>query len=192
MASTPNPKKVVTGKVRLSYCHLTEPYAQSAKDDPKYSTVIIIPKSDKATLRAIKAAQKIAAEEGVASKWGGRNPKNLHYTLKDGDVDADLERNPEYEGCYYMSVSSGTQRPGLVDRKLEPITDASEVYSGVYARVSMTAFPYDWQGNKGVSFGLNHVQKIADGEPFGGRTRAEDDFEELDEDEYDEEDDDLL
>ncbi len=187
-----NPKKVVTGRVRLSYCHLMEPRKVNLKDDPKYSTAIIIPKSDKATLRAIKAAQEIAREEGKSSKWGGRIPKNLAYTLKDGDNEevTDLERNPEYEGCYYMNVSSGTTRPGIVGRDLEPITDSEEIYSGIYARVSMTAFPYDFQGNKGVSFGLNHVQKVADGEPFGGRARAEDDFDALEDE--DEEDDALL
>jgi hypothetical protein len=49
--------------------------------------------------------------------------------------------------------------------------------------VSLNAFPYNTQGNKGVSFGLNHVQKIADGEFLGGRSKAEDDFDSLDSEE---------
>ena len=74
-----------------------------------------------------------------------------------------------------MSVSSKT-KPGIVDGAVNPILDSTEVYSGCFARVSINAFPYSQQGNKGVSFGLNHVQKLADGDFLGGRSKAEDDF----------------
>lgn len=182
--------KVVTGEVRLSYVHIFEPYAQDANDDAKYSCVILIPKSDKTTIRKIKAAQKAAAEQGVASKFNGKMPKNLASTLHDGDEDADLERNPEYEGHMYMSVSSRT-KPGVVDRSVQPVLDSTEVYSGCYARVSINSYPYNYKGKKGVSFGLNHVQKWRDGDLLGGRSRAKDDFDALD-DEYEDEDSDLL
>lgn len=196
-----NPKKVITGKVRLSYCHLMEPRQRNPKEEAKYSTALIIPKSDKVTLKALRAAEEAAIAEGLASRkftqrevdLGAKTQgaKGLSASIiKDGDEDADLDKNPEYEGSWYMNVSAGTRRPGIIDRQREPITDKSEVYSGCYARVSITAFPYDRDGNKGVSFGLNHVQKLADGEPFGSFTRAEDDFDELDDD--DEDGDDLL
>lgn len=42
-------------------------------------------------------------------------------------------------------------------------------------------------GNRGIAASVNSVQKIRDGEPLGGRTRAEDDFEA-----YEDEDDDFL
>jgi hypothetical protein len=187
-AATANTTKVVTGEVRLSYAHLFEPYAQKADQDKKYSCVILIPKTDKATLRKIKSAQAAAAEAGAA-KFGGKVPGNLKTTLHDGDTEADLERNPEYEGHYYMSVSSKT-KPGIVDRNVQEILDSSEVYSGCFARVSINAFAYNTNGNRGISFGLNHVQKTRDGDFLGGRTRAEDDFEALED--ADSDDDDLL
>lgn len=173
--------KVVTDKVRLSYVHVWEPWANAEGQEAKYSVCILIPKSDTTTLGKIKAAQDAAAENGKA-KFGGKVPANLKTTLKDGDVDADLERNPEMAGCYYMTVSAKT-KPGIVDRNVDPILEQSEVYSGCYARVSMNAFAYNTSGNKGVSFGLNHIMKVADGDPLGGRTRAQDDFEPLDDDE---------
>ena len=37
--------KVITGKVRLSYAHLFEPYGMDGQE-PKFSTAIVIPKSD--------------------------------------------------------------------------------------------------------------------------------------------------
>lgn len=176
--------KVVTGKVRLSYVHLFEPYSALPNQDPKYSCVLLIPKSDKVTLKKIRTAIEAAAEAGKHSKFNGSIPKNLKTTLRDGDEEADLERNPEYEGHMFMSVTSKT-RPGIVDRDVNPIMDSTEVYSGCYARVSINAFAYNTQGNRGISFGLNHVQKLADGEFLGGRSKAEDDFEPLDEDEAD-------
>lgn len=186
MASTPSATKVVTGKVRLSYVHLFEPFSQNPDQPEKFSCVILIPKSDKATLRKIKAAQEAAAEAGKAKVFNGKIPANLKTTLHDGDEEADLERNPEYEGHMYMSVSSKT-KPGIVDKDVNPILDSSEVYSGCFARVSINAFAYNTQGNRGVSFGLNHVQKLADGDFLGGRSKAEDDFDPIEDDEDDDE-----
>lgn len=183
MTSPNQTTKVVTGKVRLSYVHLFEPYAVNPDDEAKYSVTLLIPKSDKATMRALRAAEKAAAEAGKA-KFDGRVPANLKSVIHDGDEEADLEKNPEYEGHWYMSVNSKT-RPGIVDRDVQPILDSTEIYSGAYARVSINAFAYNTRGNKGVSFGLNHVQKLADGDFLGGRSRAEDDFDAVDEDESD-------
>lgn len=181
MATTASTTKVVTGTVRLSYVHLFEPYAQDSDNEEKYSCVILIPKSDKKTLKKIDDAIKAAAEQGKNSKFDGKIPGNLQTTLHDGDEEGDLEKNPEYEGNMYMSISSKT-KPGIVDSDVNPILDSTEVYSGCYARVSINAFPYNYKGKKGVSFGLNHVQKVKDGDYLGGRSRAEDDFEPLDED----------
>lgn len=176
--------KVVTGEVRLSYCNVWEARAATPEQEPKFSVVLLIPKSDKKTVKAIRAAQAQALENGKASRFGGKIPTNWTNTLHDGDEEADLERNPEYEGHYFMSVSSKT-KPGIVDAAVRPILDSNEVYSGCYARVSINAFPYSNSGNKGVSFGLNHIQKLRDGEPLGGRSRAEDDFDVVDSDDED-------
>lgn len=184
--------KVITGDVRLSYANLLTPRRPNEKADPKYSVVLLIPKNTadgKATLAKIKAAQDAAAEEGKA-KLGGKIPPagwrsmpKITDTLHDGDTDQDLESNPEYAGHWYISVSSSeAYPPNIVDRGLQKIMDASEVYSGMWARVSMVGYAFNTQGNKGVSFGLRNVQKTRDDEPFGGVSRAEDDFESLAED----------
>ena len=178
-----NGTKVITNKVRLSYVHLFQPYAGFQNQEPKYSAVILVPKDDKETLKAIEAAQQVALEEGKEKKFGGKIPKNWKNTFRDGDEEADLEKNPEFEGHMFMTVSSN-RKPGVVDRARQPIVEdegGEEVYSGCYARVSINAFPFSASGNRGVSFGLQNVQKLADGEVLGGAaTRAEDDFDELD------------
>lgn len=43
-----------------------------------------------------------------------------------------------------------------------------------YARVSTGK--EEQQTSKGIACGLNNLQKIKDGEPLGGKSRAEDDF----------------
>lgn len=181
--------KVVTGKVRLSYAHVFEPYTSKPDVPAKYSVVLMVPKTDKLTVKKLRRAQQAALENGKEKIFGGRVPKVWHDTIKDGDDEdaVDLDRNPEYAGHWIFQASS-KNKPGTVDRQLNEIIDSSEIYSGCYARVSLNAFPYATQGNKGVSFGLNHIQKVGDGEFFGGRSRAEDDFDEMD----DEEDEDLL
>lgn len=171
--------KVVTGKVRLGYVHLWEPFSNIEGQEPKYSVMVLVPKKDKATITSIEAAQQAALENGKAKTFGGSIPKAWKNTFRDGDEEGDLEKNPEMEGHMFMTVSSKT-KPGVVDAAVRPIIDSTEVYSGCYARVSLNAFPFNISGNKGVSFGLNHVQKMADGDFLGGRSKAEDDFEKLD------------
>lgn len=167
-----NATQVVTGACRLSYEHLFTPWKGADGDrDPRYEVVLMIPKSDKATLAAIKKAIQAAIQEGLP-KWGGSQPKGLKMPIRDGD---EADDNPEYAGYYTLSVSS-TRKPSVVDQNVQPILDATEIYSGCWARAAIVAWPYNNSGNKGVTFFVNHVQKIRDGEPFGNITRAEDVF----------------
>lgn len=193
MANETASTKVITGKVRLSFVYLFEKRKGSDGNEDRYSVTILIPKSDKQTLKKIESAQRQALEDGKSSKFNGKIPKKWGNTLRDGDEEMDLDDYPEFKGMMYMSVSVfGNRKPGIVDRRKDPIEDETEVYSGCYARVSMGAFPYNTNGNQGVSFGLNHVQKLADGDQLGGGAgRAEDEFDDL-EDEDDDDDDDIL
>ena len=64
------------------------------------------------------------------------------------------------------------------------ILERSEVYSGVYGRASINFYAFNSNGNKGIACGLNNLQKIRDGEPLGGKPRAEDDFATADDDDF--------
>ncbi len=172
--------KVVTGKVRLSYEHIWEPAA--IKDgEPKYSVSLIIPKSDKKTIKAIKDAIEQATEDGKA-KFGGKIPANLKLPLRDGDIER--PEDEAYADSYFINANS-KDKPQIVDKQVQPILDKNEVYSGCYARVSISIYPFNTNGNRGIACGLGNIQKIADGEPLGGRTRAEDDFDSYEDDEDD-------
>jgi hypothetical protein len=174
--------KVITGKCRISYAYLVEPRpGQNPDDKPKYGCLLLIPKSDKDTMRKLRAAQAAAAALGESGKFNGKKLKGAAGTGASWDTihDGDETDDPDQEGHWLLNVSA-VNKPGIVDRNLQPILDSTEIYSGMYARVSVNAFPYNYQGKIGVTFGLNHVQKLADGDFMGGRSRAEDDFDELD------------
>ena len=164
--------KVVTGVVRLSYANVWEP-ASINGGTPKYSVSLIIPKTDTKTIDAINAAVDAAIKDGAA-KFGGKIPNKaaLKLPLRDGDLERDDEA---YKGAYFVNANS-TTAPQIVDRSVQPILDRAEVYSGCYARVSVNFYAFNSNGNKGIACGLNNLQKIRDGEPLGGKPRAEDDF----------------
>ena len=71
-----------------------------------------------------------------------------------------------------------------MDADRNPILERSEVYSGVYGRASISLYAFNSNGSRGIACGLNNLQKIADGEPLGGKPRAEDDFAEEDDDDF--------
>lgn len=171
--SVKNPTRVITGETRLSYANLFEPKSiQGSK--PKYSVSLIIPKSDKVTLAKIETAIDAAIEAGTA-KFGGKRPNKaaLKLPLRDGDTERDDEA---YANSMFVNANSTTP-PQVVDESLAPILDRSQVYSGCYARASITFYAFNTNGNKGIACGLGNIQKIRDGEPLGGgHVSAEEDF----------------
>ena len=168
-----NPTKVVTGVVRLSYANVWEPKSINGGAE-KFSVSLIIPKADTKTLGAIQKAIDAAIDEG-RGKFGGKVPSKatLKLPLRDGDVDR-LD-DEAYTNCYFVNANSSSA-PEIVDKSLNPVLNRSEVYSGVYARVSINFYAFNSNGNRGIACGLGNIQKVRDGEPLGGKTSASDDF----------------
>ena len=168
-----NKTKVITGpNTRLSYFHGWEPVSINGGAE-KYSTAVLIPKTDKKTIDAI--------EEGIA-KFGGKKPNKaaIKLPLRDGDIERDDEA---YKGHYFINANSTTP-PQIVDQRVQPILERSQVYSGCYARVSINFYAFNSNGNKGVAAGLGNIQFVHDGEPLGGQTSASDEFETLADDDF--------
>ena len=177
MSKFVNPTKVITGvNTRWSYVNAWEPKSING-GAPKYSVSLIIPKSDTKTIEKIQAAIQAAYEEGQGKLKGNGKSVPALSVLKTPLRDGDAERPDDeaYADSYFVNANSGTA-PGIVDADRNPIIDRSEVYSGVYGRASINFYAFNSNGNKGIACGLNNLQKIRDGEPLGGKTRAEDDF----------------
>jgi hypothetical protein len=172
------PTQVVTGQVRLTFPHLFQPYSNQPGQEPKYSTTMLLPKTDIATKANIDAAINAAVELGISKSWNGVRPPKINLSIHDGDgVRPNGEAfGPECKGHWVFTASS-KNAPEVVNYPgLERIINESQIYSGIYALVSLNFFPYAASGNKGIGIGLNNVAKVADGEPLGGRTTAANDF----------------
>jgi hypothetical protein len=169
-----NPKRVVTPTGRVSYANVFEPRKQKNPkpgEKPKYGMDLIF--DSKTDLKPLRLAVKAAIVEKFGpdkTKW----PKNIKRPFKDGNEKSDQEG---YAGKIYISPTSNN-KPGVIDRDgVTHITQESgDFYSGCSARAAITAGYYDTSGNKGVTFYLDHVQKMKDGEAFSGRGRPEDVF----------------
>ena len=180
-----NPTKVITGpETRWSYANVWD--AKSINGGaPKFSVSLIIPKSDRKTLEKIRAAIQAAYEEGQGKLKGNGKSVPALSALKTPLRDGDTERPDDeaYANAYFVNANSSTA-PGIVDADRQPIIDRSEVYSGVYGRASINFYAFNSNGNRGIACGLNNLQKVRDGEPLGGKSRAEDDFATEDDDDF--------
>lgn len=168
-----NLTNVTTGKVRLSYVNVFEPRSAGEGQEPKYSVMLLIPKTDTETMSRISAAIEEAKNQGLAGKWNGVVPPNLKTPIKDGDGVKEKTGEPygpECKGHWLISASSDVNHPPqVVDQRLQPIIDRSQVYSGCYAHVNINFYPWGSPTfGKGISAGLGPIQKVADGEHLGG------------------------
>lgn len=168
-------KKVWSPVGVVSFPKVFEPdsYQGSA---PKYSlTLIFEPAKFTAAEKKLWAAMIALADEKSIEKFKKplkQLPNNFKKPFRDGEEKADLQGYGA--GKVFCSFSS-KMRPGIVDLNLQPIDSPDRFYPGCLARVTMTAYAYDNVG-KGVAFGLQNIQFVADGERLDSRTNADADF----------------
>lgn len=162
--------KVISGKIRMNYTNLFTP--KSIDEESKYSLSILIPKKDITTIEKIQEAINAEKKKGQ-DIWGEVVPSDLKLPLRDGDIErADSK---VYEDHYFINATS-KYKPGIVDKRLNEITDEKEIYPGCYGRVSINFYPFKKNGQTGIGCGINNVQKICDGEIININSKPEDDF----------------
>lgn len=169
-------KKCMTPEFRVSFPQVFNPKAMNAKSEPKFSITMLFNKNT--DLANLKRAVFNAANEkyGSKEKW----PKNLKLPFRDGDNERGDK--PGYENTIFVSASS-KQRPGVIDREKNEIMEQDGTfYAGCYARATLIAFAYEQMGNIGVSFALQNIQKLRDGEQFSGKRKAQDEFDTVEDD----------
>lgn len=172
------PTKVLTGEVRLSYASLTKPRAAKQGGEEKYSVTLLIPKTDAATKADIDASIEAAAQDGMAKCWNNARPPMLRVPIHDGDG-VRPSGEPFGEECrgHWVMTASSKQKPQVVDMSnIKCELAPTDIYSGMYARVTINFFAYANNGNKGVGCGLGNVMKTRDGEPLSGHADAASDF----------------
>lgn len=193
MADTTN-TKALTPKAMLSYPHIAKAQEQknddgSIKGKPKYSAALVFEKgTDLTALRnAVAAAgeakfpgkfKQLVQESQKSVAAGGRIKFNLPFRM-DGDEKGYPEgsvfinvRTEQKPGCVYAHAAAGSDKPAPIpEEQIE-----TELYPGCFVRATVVAFGYDREGNRGVSFALNNIQKLGEGERLDNRKAAVDEF----------------
>lgn len=171
-----------TPKFRVSFPSVFEKGGPpgTPEEKLKYSITMLF------TMEEINAdpAQKALWDQLIASaqacaieKWGDKIPATLASPFRKGE---EKEQFAGYgEGVMFMNAKT-TTRPGVVDQRVVRIIDPEDFYAGCYAHADINPFAWTYMGKSGISFGLQNVQKVGDGEPLGGRTSAESSFDAVD------------
>lgn len=172
---------IITPSFRVSYPNVFKAKRNELNGKDEYTLVALFPfGKDAKEMEGLKKAVNAAIIEKWStdqSKW----PKNLRNPLRDQAEREKEGKLPDgYTRGHIMLNLKSTQRPGLVNQNREDIIDETEFYAGCWARASIRAFAYDQKGNRGVSFGLQNLQKVKDGDPLSGRAKAQDEFSAVD------------
>lgn len=128
--------------------------------------------------------EKFGADKTKWPKFGDGSAGTVKLPFRSGEEAGKKDKKGYGAGITFVEFKKpGDQvRPGIVgptagpDGKPVLITIPSDVYGGCFMRAKVN--PYWWEvgGKQGISFGLQSAQKLRDGEPFGGGSDAQADF----------------
>lgn len=163
-------KRVLTAPFRASFPALFEPTSMYENQEKKYEVTMLFPRET--DLKLLKKIAKAAIKE----KWKNERPSNLKIPFRKGSEKPSLEG---YDDVIFAKASS-KRKPKIIDQRKQPVTDPEKIYPGIWLRAVVNAYCYDTAGNKGVSFGLQHVQIVRDDESFFDSGDPNEDFDALD------------
>jgi hypothetical protein len=195
--------RIITPEFRVSYPHVFKPHGFTAADKKKYSITMLFrkdleligqsPDGKPRSLKDVMTQAKIA-KFGPKEEW----PDDIRTAVVNGD-DPKFADKDGYKGCWVIKASSfEDNKPSVVDHEMNILTNEHDLYPGCFARAYIQAYCWDNVGGRGLSFSLEHVQKIRDGKSFGGKKAVQDVFspiarisEDSEEESVDEEDEDF-
>jgi Protein of unknown function (DUF2815) len=170
---------VLTPEFRVSFPNVFEKRAAAPGQEPKYSITMLFqvktdPKAPKDAKIVDLAPIMDIVRGAIVAKFGADKAKwpKLRLPFRKGEEKTYNGYNP---GIIFCAATS-KMKPGVVDQNVKDIIEPNEFYPGCYARAKIAAFVYNTAGNQGVGLGLRNVQKIRDGEPLGGASSPQDDF----------------
>ena len=169
VGNTKNTNNILTPKK----CILSFPQLGKAKEftpgdgRPRYTCQLVFPPELQETPEFKAMVAKVVSV--AQAEWGSKT-KTL---IKAGKIRVPFrprkqlgeELPKQYpDGSVYITCGRPESwgAPGLVDWNLDE-TNVQAFYAGALVRAHLTVFPYS-RPSKGVSFGLNHLQKLGDGE----------------------------
>jgi hypothetical protein len=155
-----DPTVVLTGPVRLAFPALDEPKPTfPGAEDLKYQATLLLPKTEplKPYSEAIKAA--------VMAKWHkmvGLNPAKIGLQ----SCESKTHLAGYDEGWHFINTRTKYPVP-CVDRQKRPM-DPGKFYGGCWVRAFLNTYAWEFNGIRGVSFGLQALQFVKDDDAFAG------------------------
>lgn len=186
--------KIKTPEFRVSYPNVFEAVKVNPTDaKAKFGVVAIFQVAE--TEKSKAAGTKIVSIEALkdlcravaAEKFGADRSKwpVLKFPFRDGNEPTKKDADGYGPGTIFVSLQS-VNKPGIVeafagpDNRPAPLAAQSDFYAGCYARAEINAYYWKFMGKEGISLGLQNLQKLRDGERFGGRGNAADSFDPID------------
>lgn len=154
-------QRLTTPLGRFSYPHVFKKWSLDPKVEGRYETTFLIPKS--VDITPLKTAAEQVAKEAFGNKFKGLDAL-AHPPIRDGDAGEDANARG-----HWVIRAKTTRKPQVVgpDPKIL-IDNEDDVYGGAWGKLNITPGTYQQLGNWGVTWFLNAVQKVKDGERFGG------------------------
>ena len=187
-------RDIVTGVGRVAFPHLESTNEGGEYPSHKFEVHFLLPKTDTATRKLLADSALKAAQE----KWPHLKLTlaDIKISIKDGDEKAHLDGFP---GAYYINPKAN-KKPLVVGLDKAPLPEGQRVRGGDYVRLAVTAgaYPqnlekenYDMMKEAGkkvvaepkpdgkgmswyrpaVTFYLDMVQKVKDGDSFGSAVK---------------------
>lgn len=159
---------IFSGPVRLSFPNIFEPGKPGDEGgDGKFGAAVLFPPGTDMTL--FQEAWTRTARAAFPNNWTpDGKPVNLHLPFHD-QAEKAYSAKPlagYTPGAVYFSATSKF-KPVVVDTRLQPVTDPSKIYPGVWAFVTMNVYSYK-NKKTGVAFGLQQLMVLADDTRLGG------------------------
>lgn len=165
------PRNVFSCSVRSPLARLTFPHLEKKNEggqypSNKYEATLLFPR-ETSDFKILKGICGTVARQ----KWlDGVDLKTVKFPFRNGDE----HKYDSFHGHVYIKAKNGNQ-PQFYGPAKEPFTPDA-FYAGCYVYASLSAMTYEAAGQKGVSFLLNGLQFVKNGERFGTLS-VEGDFE---------------
>lgn len=186
-------KKLITPAGRLTFPSVFTKATPMEDDasEPKYEATIVWNvddirknKDELARYNAIKVEMERVCMSDFKKSMKDCKVKIAHFhdPIRDGVQKEHLEG---YGAGTLFAKAKSKKRPGVITTAGVKINDPEALYSGCYVRLNITPFAYGandskkTRGGKGVSFALNSVLFVKDGDRLDGTSNAAEDFGEM-------------
>ena len=175
----PTNNKIQINNVLFEYVHLTQPYAFSQNEKPKYSVTLLIPKQNNqynnninlyyaGILQKIRNAISEAYNIATQTIWKKITQIPDLQTLESKILhDGDTKNNSTYHGYYYIKASRNTTRlVTAIDNNNQVIQDEqqtlqylSQIQNGDWGNAYLAIKGYSINNHQGIDIYLDAVQK---------------------------------